>query len=79
MNKSFLSQNKWIVEAQVTLLQSKWIIEAQVTLSQNKWIVEAQVTTIKSYVKCEISSVNNKTESLFDGLNKIFSTEEIQH
>ena len=55
-------------------------------LSQNKWIVEAQVTRLKSYVKCEISSVNNKTESLFERLNKIFSTEkkynikqEIQH
>ena len=45
-------------------------------LSQNKWKVEAQVTTLKSYVKCGISSINNKIESLFECLNKISSNEK---
>ena len=40
-------------------------------LSQNNWKVEAQVTVLKSYVKCEISSINNKIESLFERLNKM--------
>ena len=44
-------------------------------LSQNKWKVEAQVTAPKSYVKCEISIINNKIESLFERLDKMFSTE----
>ena len=45
-------------------------------LSQNKWKLEAQVTALKSYVKCEISSINNKIESLFERLKKISSTEK---
>ena len=45
-------------------------------LSQNKWKVKAQVKALKSYVKCEIKSINNKIESLFERLNKISSTEK---
>ena len=45
-------------------------------LSQNNWKVESQVTALKGYVKCEISSINNKTESLFEHLNKMSSTEK---
>ena len=45
-------------------------------LSQNNWKVEAQVTALKSYVKCGISSINNKIESLFECLNKISSNEK---
>ena len=45
-------------------------------LLQNKWKVEAQVTALKSYVKCGISSINNKIESLFECLNKISSNEK---
>ena len=48
----------------------------QSLLSRNKWEVEAQVTALKSYVKCEILSINNKIESLFECLNKVSSTEE---
>ena len=44
-------------------------------LSQNKLKVEAHVTALKSYVACEISSINNKIESLFERLNKMSSTE----
>ena len=46
----------------------------QSLLSRNKWEVEAQVTALKSYVKYEILSINNKTESLFEHLNKMSST-----
>ena len=45
-------------------------------LSQNKWNLEAQVAVLKSYVKCEISSIDNKIESLFERLNKMSSTEK---
>ena len=45
-------------------------------LSQNKCKVEAQVTALKSCVKCEISSIINKIESLFERLNKMPSTEK---
>ena len=48
----------------------------QSLLSRNKWEVEAQVSALKSYVKCEILSINNKTESLFERLNKMSSTEK---
>ena len=37
--------------------------------------VEVQVTALKRYVKCEISSINNKTESLFEHLYKMSNTE----
>ena len=37
--------------------------------------VEVQVTAIKRYVKCEISSINSKTESLFERLYKMSNTE----
>ena len=40
-------------------------------ISQNKWKVEA-----KSYVKCEISIINNKIESLFERPFKMSSTEK---
>lgn len=33
------------------------------TSSQNKKKIEAQDTALKDYVKCEISSINKKTES----------------
>ena len=44
-------------------------------LPQNKCKVKAQATALKSYVKCEISIINNKLESLFKRLNKMYSTE----
>ena len=44
-------------------------------LLQNNAKVEAQVTALKSYVKCEILSINNKLKSLFERVNKISSTE----
>ena len=44
-------------------------------LSQKKWKVEAQVLALKRYAKCEISSINNNIESLFEPLNKMSSTE----
>ena len=37
-------------------------------LSQNKWKIEAHITTLEISVKCEISSINNKIESLFESL-----------
>ena len=37
--------------------------------------VEVQVTALKRYVKCEISSINSKTESLFERLYKMSNTE----
>ena len=37
--------------------------------------VEVQVTALKRYVKCEISSINSKTESLFEHLYKMSNTE----
>ena len=49
---------------------NKWL------LSQIKWKVKAQVTHQKSYVKCEISSINNKIELLFERLNNMSSTEK---
>ena len=45
-------------------------------LSQNKWKVKAQVTHLKSYVKCEISSINNKIELLFERINIMSSIEK---
>ena len=45
-------------------------------LSQTKLKVKAQVTHQKSYVKCEISSINNKIELLFERLNNMSSTEK---
>ena len=45
-------------------------------ISQNKWKVEAQVTALKSYVKCEISIINNKIESLFERPLKMSSTKK---
>ena len=45
-------------------------------LSQTKLKVKAQVRHQKSYVKCEISSINNKIELLFERLNNMSSTEK---
>ena len=44
-------------------------------LLQNNAKVEAQVTALKSYVKCEILSINNKLKFLFERVNKMSSTE----
>ena len=45
-------------------------------LLQNIWKVEPQFTALKHYVKCEIPSINNKTESIIERHNKMYNTEK---
>ena len=46
------------------------------SLLSQKWKAEAQVPALKSCVKCDISNINNKVESLFERLNKMSNTEK---
>ena len=72
---SSLILNSSILPININTLNPSGIMNKSL-LSQTKLKVKAQVTHQKSYVKCEISSINNKIELLFERLNNMSSTEK---
>ena len=52
------------------------IMVEQLSTNQDMEKIEAQLIAMKSYIKCEISNINQKIKSLYEGFNGVKETEK---